>query len=204
MTKTPVKQIIVTPVPGDPVLSQLSIDEQINWFEAAIKKWIFDPVELLLETKQPNGDPNPDVDIAILNILNALPEMLGQYQTGKQEGELYKHGFLYIFSSKQRLWMPKIVDQLWNDLRSALAHTLFMGKGVILDRKRPNLSHAVTNHPQNSNFVVFINAPEWHEQTKKRVGDYINELRDVSKKELRQNFSDRIVASNSKKPKNSN
>ena len=197
------RSVKLTPVPGSPSLGNLSLDEQITWFEDRLRRWIFDPVLLLLKTD------NPDVDFAVLAILNAVPEMLAKYQgfeksyTAKASGltaYLYRKGIEYIFPDRDHnvFTDEEMIEKLmYGKLRSKIAHTVFTGERIVLTRQRPNLSSLQL--PKGTKEVLSVNVPEWYKQTKKRVDDYINDLRDSddpAKDELRQNFSERLTRGN--------
>ena len=95
---------------------------------------------------------------------------------------------------------------MYGKLRSGIAHTAFTGERVVLTRQHPNLSGLLMEPvktqgwpPKGTKEVLSVNVPEWYEQTKKRVDDYINDLRkfdDPTKDELRQNFSGRLTRGN--------
>lgn len=196
------------PVPGSPSLSKLNIDEQITWFDSSLRRWIFDPALLLLKTE------NPDVDFAVLAILNAIPEMLAQYQgfekshKGKDsdlKAYLYRKGIEYIFPDRgdHNVFADEgmIEKLLYGKLRSGIAHTGFTGERIVLTRQCPNLSRFLMDPVEDRGLpkgtkVLSVNVPEWYKQTKKRVDVYINDLRDLTKDELRQNFSERLTRGN--------
>lgn len=209
--------------PGSPVLRTFTLEEQIDWFEGILQKHIFKPAQILLETN------NKDFDLAVLAILNAVPEMLAKCQgyeemynkerlsdekpTNEQckkpirrTAYLYRKGIEYIFPDRDHNIFDdeKLVEELiYGKLRSGLAHSAFAGEKIQLLRDYKNLASVVIDGvpcksewvywPPNSFSLLSINVPEWYKQTKKRVNDYLNELRDDSNKDLRKNFQKQII-----------
>ena len=211
----------------------------IDCFEDRMCRWFLKPAEILLETKRGDGKEDPDVDFAVLAILNAVPEMLAQFQgcednykgnRGWQktwlwrslnpilqdivvsyiqkfrhsQGDnkhikkyLYEQGLQYIFP-----WLEndkhknQIMKRLYGKLRNAIAHMGLTSTGIILERGIKN--PIMLCQGRDSKLVVIVNVPKWYEQTKKRVKDYISELRDPdpSKDDLRRKFRKRMEASN--------
>ena len=178
----------------------------IDCFEDRVCRWIFKPAKILLKTERDCGEEEPDVDFAVLTILNALPEMLAQFQgyeynyTGDPKHlkkYLYEQGLQYIFPwLKNDKHKKSIMKRLYGKLRNAIAHMGLTSTGIILERgiKDP----IILCQGRDNKLVVIVNVPKWHEQTKKRVKDYISELRDPdpSKDALRQKFRKRMEASN--------
>lgn len=191
------------PVPGSSSLGNLSLDKQITWFEDSLQRWTFNPALLLLKTE------NPDVDFAVLTILNSIPEMLAKYQgfeksyTAKASGltaYLYRKGIEYIFPDRDHnVFTDEVMIEklMYGKLRSKIAHTVFTGERIVLTRQYPNLSSLQL--PKGTKEVLSVNVPEWYEQTKKQVDSYIDDLRkfdDPTKNGLRQNFSDGLTSGN--------
>lgn len=207
--------------PGSPVLRTFTLEEQIDWFEGILQKHIFKPAQILLETN------NEDFDLAVLAILNAVPEMLAKCQgyeemynkewpsnkkpvSGKKPtlpAYLYRKGIEYIFPNRPRNIVftdKEFFDELtYGKLRSGLAHSAFAGEKIRLLRDGENLYSIgidrvkIQRKPEwiyrPPNPLLSINVPEWYKQTKKRVNDYLNELRDDSNKALRKNFQKQII-----------
>lgn len=181
-------ELPAVPVLGSPSLADLSLNEQINYFEDKVNRWILEPCAVLLKAD------NPDWDFAVLTILNAVPEMIAQYQgcIGEKKN-LYKTGFEYIFGEE----IDFIPNHLYAHLRSAISHTALTGEGITLSRERQNLAWPICR--SKSLYTVVINVPEWYSKTRDRLTDYIEELRDFEdsdKDELRNAFSQRIVRHN--------
>ena len=183
------RPIRLNAVPGSPNLSKLNLDEQITYFEKRVNTWILEPAKTLLDTQ------NPDVDFAVLAILNPLPEMLAQYQgqSDKRVEERYRYGFKYIFGDQCN---EADVTRIYADLRSAIAHTTFIGPSIMLHRESANLT---TNYFVVGNRIVkeatIINVPEWYERTQNAIDRYVSELKDTdssSTNELRRKFSERL------------
>jgi len=57
-------------LPGSPILRTLTLDQQVNWFEESLQKWIFEPAKLLLDT----GNESVDFAGYVLCEMD-LPEM---------------------------------------------------------------------------------------------------------------------------------
>ena len=208
------RSVKLTPVPGSPILGNLSLDEQITWFDDSLQRWTFNPALRLLQTE------NPDVDFAVLTILNSIPEMLAKYQgfeksyTDKASGltaYLYRKGIEYIFPDRDHnVFTDKemITDLMYGQLRSGIAHSTFTGGRILISRDYENLSSILFDGafgrrgnglPKTLPLFLSVNVPEWYKQTKERVDDYINDLRDfddLAKDELRQNFSERLTRGN--------
>ena len=176
------------PVLGSPDLAKLSLHKQIDYFEDRLHRWTLGPCAALLESN------NPDWDFAVLTILNAIPELIAQYQgkTGNKL-DLYQFGFEYIFATGATF----VSEHLYGKLRSAIAHAALTGEGITLSRDRPNLSMPI-NWSQRLVTIV-INVPEWYAKITERLADYIRDLRDIddsNKDNLRVAFSQRIVRHN--------
>ena len=194
--------------PGSTVLRIFTLEEQIDWFEGILQKQVFEPAQILLEAN------NEDFDLAVLTILNAVPEMLAKCQG--YEGRkvyLYRKGIEYIFPDWPRdtvFTEKKLFDELiYGKLRSGLAHSIFADERIRLLRDRENLCSIVISEVKIQRKpewiyrpptpLLSINVPEWYKQTKKRVNDYLNELRDDSElredsnKVLRKNFQKQII-----------
>lgn len=208
--------------PGSPILRMFTLEGQIDWFDGILQKQIFKPAQTLLEAN------NEDFDLAVLAILNAVPEMLAKCQGYEemynkewpsdkepvsdekpkkptQKAYLYRKGIEYIFPNRPRnivLTEKEFFDELiYGKLRSGLAHSVFAGEKIRLARDGKHLySVGIDGVPCKSEWVyrppsrlLSINVPEWYKQTKKRVNDYLNELRDDSNKDLRKNFQKQII-----------
>ncbi len=186
--KTPVKDY---PEP----LKIKDMDELIDCFEDRVCRWILKPARVLLKQNTPCGEKDPDVDFAVLAILNAVPEMLAQYKgyQNKPKDYQYKQGILYIFPKlKNHTHQKKIVKELlYGKLRSGIAHMALTDVGIILNRdtKAP----ITACYGRKKKLVVIINVPKWYKQTKKRIKNYICELRDESNKKLRCEFRKRMT-----------
>ena len=188
--------------PGSPLLKTYDIDKQIDWFECYIDRWIFEPARSLLATN------NTDFDLAVLAILNSIPEMLAQLQGFGKEfpAERYRRGIEYIF--------PDIDDNVFEDnelieellygiLRCGLAHFASVGEKILITRNAKNLSFTVLDRVDLRHMpgwfyrppvpLVAVNVPEWYEQIEKRIGDYITDLRNSTKTADRSKFSERIT-----------
>lgn len=176
--------------------------ELIDCFEDRVHRWILKPAEILLETERDCGEEEPDVDFAVLAILNAVPEMLAQLQGYKDQGyedeKLYEQGILYIFPAlRNHTHKTKIVEKLlYGKLRSGIAHMGLTGMGILLERETED--PITPCYGRGNEVVVIVNVPKWYEQIKERVDGYISELRDPdpSKDALRQKFRKRMEASN--------
>ena len=172
-------------------------DVLIDCFEDRVCRWIFKPAKILLAQKleKKPGEKDPDVDFAVLTILNAIPEMLAQFQghqSNKRNTEyLYKQGLLYIFPKlKNHPHEESIATLLYHKLRNAIAHMGLTDPGIILEREtKCPITLCCGN---GDKLVVIINVPKWYKQTEKRVDDYLNELRDDSNKNLRCKFRERM------------
>ena len=188
--------------PGSPILKTFDIDQQIDWFECYIDRWIFEPARSLLATN------NSDFDLAVLAILNSIPDMLAQLQGFSNESVVnrYRRGIKYIFPDRDHNVFEDnelIKELMYGRLRCGLAHFVFVGEAILLTRSSENLSSIVIGKvdlghmPGCSYFppapLVSVNVPEWYEQTEKRVGDYIKDLRDSTKIAYRSKFSERIT-----------
>ena len=201
-------------LPFSPMLRTMTLDQQIDWFEDSLQKWVFQPAKVLLDT----GDES--VDFAVLGILNAVPEMLAKCQGyeavyknkwpngNKQERRskyLYRKGIEYIFPNRDdNIFEDKeLVKLIYGNLRNGLAHFAFVGEKIYLARDTGNLSSVIfdranLNHMPNWDYVppnplLSVNVPEWYAQTKKRVCDYVSDLRDPANADLRCKFSERIT-----------
>jgi len=176
------------PVLGSPDLANLSLNQQIDYFEDRIYRWTLGPCAALLDAN------NPDWDFAVLTILNAIPELIAQYhgRVGNKI-DLYQHGFEYVFGPGMEFFS----ERLYGKLRSAIAHASLTGEGITLSRDRRNLSLPI-NWTQRLVTIV-INVPEWYSKTRERLEDYISDLRDFGdseKDDLRVAFSQRIIRHN--------
>lgn len=210
--------------PGSTVLRTFTLEEQIDWFESILQKQVFEPAQILLEAK------NEDFDLAVLTILNAVPEMLAKCQGYEEmyneewpsnkkpvsdekpkpptrKAYLYRKGIEYIFPNRPRNIVftdKELFDKLiYGKLRSGLAHSIFADERIRLLRNRENLCSVVISEVEIQRKpewiyrpptpLLSINVPEWYKQTKNRVNDYLNELRDDSNKVLRKNFQKQII-----------
>ena len=201
------------------------MEQQIDWFEDSLQKWVFKPAKLLLDTE------NEDNDYAILAILNAVPEMLAKCQgyektynsetfCGNRPGlteYLYRKGIEFIFPDRDHNVYEDdelIVKLIYGKLRCGLAHFAFADERILLSRDYKNLCSIVIDKVDISyepewvymppNPLLSVNVLEWYEQTKKRVNDYLNELRDDSNKDLRKNFQKQIILGSGGQQKNMN
>ena len=201
-------------LPLSPMLRAMTFDQQIDWFEDGLHKWVFQPARVLLDI----GDES--FDFAVLGILNAVPEMLAKCQgyeavhqtksfSGKKPGlseYLYRKGIEYIFPNRDDNAFEDevlIVELSYGKLRSGLAHFAFVGEKIYLARDKGNLSSVVISRVDLSHmpgwiykppaFLLSVNVPEWYAQTKKRVDDYVKDLRDPANADLRCKFSERIT-----------
>ena len=201
-------------LPGSPIIRTLTLDQQVYWFEESLQRWIFEPAKLLLDTG------NEDVDFAVLGILNAVPEMLAKCQgyekkysvesfSGKKPRKsvyLYRNGIEYIFPDRDHNVFDgeELIDDLiYGKLRCGLAHFAFAGERIQLSRDDQNLSSVgidcfdLGHIPEWSYcpppLLLSLNVPDWYNQTEKRVGDYISDLRDKTNDDLRTKFSERIT-----------
>ena len=203
-------------LPGSPLLRTLTLDRQINWFEESMQRWIFKPAKLLLDTA------DIDADYAVLAILNAVPELLAKCQgyeqtyqsatfTGKPPGlsaYLYRKGIEYVFPERGDNVFDE--DELFDDLiygklRCGLAHFAFVGERILLSRGTGNFHSVVidavdSGHLPNMTYfpqpcLLTVDVPVWYERMKKRVSDYISDLRNETSVDLRCNFSERITRS---------
>ena len=186
-------------IPGSPLYARLSIDKQIDFFEYCVRHTILAPVEALLEKQEPL------FDLAVLAVLNAIPEMLAQYQgaTGDKPA-LYKHGLQYIFQDTLEKTITNVGEEieklLYINLRSAVAHSFFTGERVKISPGDPNLTAFLyefpekdpTTHLPRGLLVNSINAREWYGKIKNALISYIADLRDESKIDLRNKFQQRI------------
>jgi len=187
--KTPVKDY---PEP----LKIEDMDKLIDCFKDRVDRWIFKPAEILLEQKleEKPEEKDPDVDFAILAILNAVPEMLAQYLQGhnKRGKPVYKKGLQYIFPQLKAYQHKKLImNLLFGSLRSKIAHVGLTNPPILLERKIKDA--IIPCHGRENKIVVIINVPEWYDQTKKRVNDYICKLRNESNTDLRCKFRKRIT-----------
>ena len=188
--------------PGSPMLKTFDIDQQIGWFESYIDRWIFEPARSLLATN------NADFDLAVLAILNSIPDMLAQLQGFWNEPAVnrYRRGIEYIFPNRGHNVFEdnKLIEELmYGRLRCGLAHFAFVGEAILLTRSSENLSSILIEqvdlvHLPGWSYdppplLVSVNVPEWYEQTEKRVGDYIEDLRDSTEIAYRTKFSERIT-----------
>ena len=73
------------------------IDKLIDCFEDRMCIWFLKPAEILLETKRADGKEDPDVDFAVLAILNAVPEMLAQFQGCYKGNRKWRKAWLWRF-----------------------------------------------------------------------------------------------------------
>ena len=197
---------LVKDYPEDLPIQNIAIDELIDCFEDRMCRWIFKPAEILLKTERDCGEEesdvdekDPDVDFAILAILNAVPEMLAQFQGHKGEKpDLYEQGILYIFPMlKSHTHKTKIVEELlYGRLRSGIAHMALTSTGILLERRTKD--PITPCYGSGNEVVVIVNVPKWYKQTKKRVKYYISELKDPDplKDDLRSKFRKRMEASN--------
>ena len=201
-------------LPGSPILKTFTMNQQIYWFEDSLRRWIFKPAKLLLDTGI------SDVDFAVLGILNAVPELLAKCQgyektyinetfVGKNPGiseYLYRKGIEYIFPDRDDNVFEDeelIVDLIYGTLRCGLAHFAFASERIFLSRADKNLSSIgidyvdVGTMPGWTYFppslLILINVPEWYKQTEMRIGNYISDLRDPTNDDLRSKFSERIT-----------
>ncbi len=119
---------------------------------------------------------------------------------------LYRKGLEYIFPDRDHNVFDdkELLDELiYGKLRCGLAHFAFADEKICLLRDCENLGsigidRAVPSHKpawvyRPPNPLLSVNVPEWYKQTKKRVNDYLNELRDDSNKDLRKNFQKQII-----------
>ena len=188
-------------LPGSPALRTLTLEGQIKRFEDTLRSRIFQPVHILLSTN------NPDVDIAALAILNAIPEMLAQLQGYANESptDHYRRGIEYIFPQRGHNVFDEnelIQELMYGKLRSGIAHFAFVGERILLARDKENLSTIIIDKVDLGHMpgwtyfppcMLSVNVPEWYAQIKKRVGDYISDLRDPTNDDLRSKFSERIT-----------
>ena len=188
--------------PGSPLLKTYNIDQQIDWFEGYIDRWIFEPARSLLATN------NTDFDPAVLAILNSIPDMLAQLQGFGNESAVsrYRRGIEYIFPNRDHNVFDDdelIKELLYGRLRCGLAHFAFVGERILITRCSDNLSSILIEQVDLGHMpgwsydppplLAAVNVPEWYEQTEKRVGDYIKDLRDSTKTADRSKFSERIT-----------
>lgn len=188
--------------PGSPILRTLTIDQQIKWFEESVQTRIFRPAKLMLDT----GDENDD--FAVLAILIAVPEMLAQLQGHEATSSTnrYRKGIEYIFPNRAHNVFTDdelIKELLYGTLRCGLAHFAFASEKIFVSRDYDNLSSLGIDYVKVGTIpdwtycppspLVAINVPEWYEQTEKRVGEYISDLRDPRNGALRRKFSERIT-----------
>ena len=210
-------------LPHSPILRTATLDQQIYWFEKSLQKWIFEPAKLLLDT----GDES--FDIAILSILNAVPELLAKCQgyektyinesiESKRPSKseyLYGKGIEYIFKDlgENVFTDDELIKLLYVNLRCELAHFAYIGEKIYLTRNKENLSSFIikipldhipggwTYHPSPP--LVSINVLQWFSKTNKRVGDYINDLQNPANADCRLTFSEHITCINSLKDNSS-
>lgn len=196
----------VIPVPGSPALSTLSTQDLIAYFQDRVGRWILKPAHVLL------GTGTPDVDFAVLGILNAVPEMLAQYRGIEgSKVDLYREGILYLFPDRDHnvFTDEEMIEELmYGKLRCALAHSAFIGERILVTRDHENLCSILIDGnfgrgpdglPLAHPLVLSVNVPEWYNQTVSRLDAYIAELSDVgdsSRDELRSKFRARIIGQN--------
>ncbi len=197
--KTPVKDY---PEP----LKIKDMDELIDCFEDRVCRWILKPARVLLKQNTPCGEKDPDVDFAVLAILNAVPEMLAQFQGCEEDYKdnkkhlkkyLYEQGLQYIFPKlKNNKYKKRIMKRLYGSLRNAISHMGLTSPPILLERKTKDPITLCCGRANK--LVVIINVPKWYKQTKKRIKNYICELRDPdpSKDDLRRKFRERMERSN--------
>ena len=117
-----------TPVIGHEVFQKIETSELIDCLEYYVCIWLKKPIRLLCK--------DPDLDFAILAILNAVPEFLDKMrhllikdQPDKPKIRI-KRGLEYIFGNENK----EIVNYLYERLRNEIAHSYFTREGIRISR----------------------------------------------------------------------
>ena len=117
-----------TPVIGHEVFQHIETSALIDCLEYYMCIWLKKPIRLLCK--------DPDLDFAILAILNAVPEFLDKmrYPFFKDQPDKpkirIKRGLEYIFGNEDK----EIVNYLYGRLRNEIAHSYFTREGIRISR----------------------------------------------------------------------
>lgn len=161
-------------VPGEKLLANLSKQDLIGLLVFYLNTWVFDPADLLLERRLQDGNPNPDGDYAVLQLLNAFPEFLGRCLSGSLEFQdsyqqftfgmqniLKANRLVFVDNSKKEASQDHHAvasDLMYFFVRNGLSHSLFTRKVVMLARRPRGGWQEYAIDPQNalSNYAICI------------------------------------------------
>ena len=166
----------VTPVIGSEVFQQLDMSELIDCFEYYVCIWLKKPITILRKYD------DPDLDFAILSIINSIPEFFDKVRFPHQCSP-------EVLSSKQRIkrslkfFFPeanrKTIKLLYGKVRNSLAHSGFTREQVNISR---NYSEPVKLHTDNSGESLEINPLLLSEVYLNGIDKYIIKLRECLEK----------------------
>ena len=113
-----------TPVIGHEVFQNIETSALIDCLEYYMCIWLKKPIRLLCK--------DPDLDFAVLAILNAVPEFLDKmrFLVKDQPDIRIKRGLEYIFGNENK----EIVNYLYGRLRNEIAHSYFTREGIRISR----------------------------------------------------------------------
>jgi len=172
---------------------ELSLDHKIDVFIARVRGWQINPALAMRDQKIPHRG------FAQLLIVTSYFEMIGKYRAGytgeHQSGKYFKEGLLYTFPD-----LPEdereLLDAFYKSIRNGLYHVGMTTPNVIIYDDIPK---SFGYHDESG--AIAISPDKFVEDIMIRFEDFAKELKDVTNKQLRENFEKRFDSDNTWKPK---
>jgi len=160
---------------GKQLFPEDNIEDKIKIFERQVNGWFLDKASALLG-EEDNG-------FAILMIATSYIEGIEQYRRGEssnnQSTTFFKEGIKRIFGINSDVRLTN----LHKELRCGLFHSGMTGPYIRIDS---GYSEAVVFSGNN---IIKINQRKFLEKVREDFGQYLTDLKDEGKTELRDNFN---------------
>jgi hypothetical protein len=152
-----------------------NIEDKIKIFESQVNGWFLEKASDLLG-EEDNG-------FVIIMIATSYIEEIEQYRRGKssnnQSGAFFKEGVKRIFGIDS----DSQLNNLHKELRCELFHNGMTGPYIRIDSRYPKDIDFLDNN------IIKINQRQFLEKVKEDFGQYLADLKNESRTQLRNNFS---------------
>ncbi len=174
------------------------IESKIYIFIQEIKEWIFHPMDILLNddiNKKSVYKPFKNSIFVLYGIFSYL-EKIERYKTGRnyekndsKSSDILVDSFQKIFKNKSdEKYKSKKIERILNATRNSLMHTGNVGDRVLVnyDYENPNAVEYIGSNKTLDK--IELNPHKMLEEIKIDFQNYLKELIDPTKTELRKNF----------------
>ena len=171
------KLFIIEDSTGEQLYPEKNIEDKIKIFERQVNGWFLEKASDLL------GDE--DKGFVVLMIAIAYIEGIEQYRRGKssrrKSEKFFKEGIKRIFGIDSTL--ENRINELYEEIRCELFHNGMTGPNTRLYSRYAKTIDFLDNN------IIKINQRKFLEKVKEDFGQYLEDLKDENKKELRNNFN---------------